>query len=240
MMPLSRRASLGRTVSSLGPVYVATSRAACGLRPLPAALPGPGPGDWAEWPLCDTAGSSGRGLPLFIFPAQPCVPTDAPKGCLWGLTGALKFAISLGPAASNKPTVLSSEYRRGDSRSEQEMRATAPHPLPKPPPTPVPHPVPCSGLSNIGFLNGPPITFHGSFFPFADFSPMEAECPLAVSLTCCRIRSHPKLPSCYLSRGRGPAGLRRAALLLILLQVSHVVIRLWLGWSHPRARPAPG
>lgn len=68
----------------------------------------------------------GGGLSFFIFPAQPCVPTGAHKGHLWGRTGALKFAISLDPAASNKPTVLSSEYRRGDSGSEREMRATKP------------------------------------------------------------------------------------------------------------------
>ena len=43
-----------------------------------------------------------------------------------------------------------------------------------------------------------------------------------------------------LAEGRGLAGLRRAALLLILLEVSHVVIRLWLGWNHPRASPAAG
>ena len=43
-----------------------------------------------------------------------------------------------------------------------------------------------------------------------------------------------------LAGGCGLAGLRRTALLLILLQVSLVVIRLWLGWSHPWARPAPG
>ena len=41
---------LGQAVASLGPVYAeswagsVTSRAARGLRPLPAALPGPGPG----------------------------------------------------------------------------------------------------------------------------------------------------------------------------------------------------
>ena len=61
----------------------------------------------------------------------------------------LEFAISLGPAASNKPTVLSSEYHRGDSGLEREMRATKPlHPQP-----PVPHPVPCCGPSNTCFLN---------------------------------------------------------------------------------------
>ena len=41
-----------------------------------------GAGEWAEWPLSDTAASSGRAPPRFIFPAQPCVPTD-PGKCSW-------------------------------------------------------------------------------------------------------------------------------------------------------------
>lgn len=97
------------------------------------------PGDWATWPLCDTAGSRRvGGCSLSSEKAHCCseqlsVPVDAhQKGHLWGHATAPKLAVSLGPVAPDSTTILSPKCLRMDGGIEMVGNGR----LPEDPPTP--------------------------------------------------------------------------------------------------------
>ena len=103
------------TVPACSPFSPAQLQAGRGLWPLPVA-----PG--RAWTrvlglrgLSVTLLAPVGELHLLILLTQPSVPADPhQKGHLWGHARAPKLAISLGPAADDKSTVLSSEYQKGE------------------------------------------------------------------------------------------------------------------------------